>query len=128
VPAGFPESLGRGFVEEEHAAVGERDLARTERVAAAEERGVRDRRVGCAEGAGGHERRAVEEPGDAMDGGDLDRLGERERRQDRREPPREHRLSGAGRAEQQHIVDDCQPVPYFISVSLAGAAFGRVSV
>ena len=38
---------------------------------------------------------AAVQPGDAVDARDLDRLRARQRRQDRRQPPREHRLAGA---------------------------------
>ena len=48
-------------------------------------------------------------PGDSesrhrVDGGDVERLVERQRRQDPRQPPRHHRLAGARRADEQRVV------------------------
>ena len=54
--------------------------------------------------------RAVDEPaarvqaGDRVDARDLDRLGAAERRQDRRDPAREHRLARARRAVEEEVV------------------------
>ncbi len=45
-----------------------------------------------------------EEAADGMDARDLERLSPRERREDAREPTREHRLPRARRAGQQHVV------------------------
>jgi len=98
-----PPELGQ-LVHEEDAAMRERDLARPDRVPAAEERRVRDRRVRRAEGPCDHERHAVEEARDTVDPRRFDRLVERERRQDRRQPAREHRLAGTRRSKQQQVV------------------------
>ena len=59
-----------------------------------------DRVVRRAERARGDEPAAVVQAGDRVDARDLDRLVGRQRRQDRRQPAREHRLAGAGRAVQ----------------------------
>ena len=59
--------------------------------------------VGRAEGPLGCEL-AVSDAGRAVDLGDLERLLEARRRQDARQPPREHRLAGAGRADHQQVV------------------------
>ena len=45
--------------------------------------------------------------GDAVDPRHLDRLGARHRRQDRRQPAREHRLAGPGRPLEQQVVAAC---------------------
>ena len=42
--------------------------------------------------------------GDRVDGGRLERLVERERRQDARQPPRHHRLARARGADEQQVV------------------------
>jgi hypothetical protein len=47
---------------------------------------------------------APADPGDPLDAGDLEGLVVGERRQDSREPAREHRLAGAGRADHQQAV------------------------
>ena len=47
---------------------------------------------------------APRRPGDRLDARDLDRLVGVERRQDRRQPAREHRLAGARRALQEQVV------------------------
>ncbi len=57
-----------------------------------------------AEGALGGQRAAVPTTGDAVDPRDLERLLERGRRQDAREPARHHRLAGARRAHHQQVV------------------------
>ena len=95
----------RHLVEEEHAVVRERDLAGPRDRAAADERDVRDgvmRRAKrpLAEQAHAGRQRA----GDRMDRRALQRFVERQRRQDRSQPPRQHRLAGAGRARQQQVV------------------------
>ena len=46
----------------------------------------------------------VSDAGRAVDLGDLERLLEARRRQDARQPPRQHRLAGAGRADHQQVV------------------------
>ena len=97
-----PRELGE-LVEEEHAAVGERDLPWARRRAAADEPGGEIVWCGARNGRSAASR-AVAEPGDAVDPRDLDRLLERRRRQDAGEPPREHRLAGSGRPDHQQVV------------------------
>jgi hypothetical protein len=53
---------------------------------------------------GGHERTATEEPRHAVDAGHLERLRHRQRREDGRHPPRDHRLPAAGRSHHQGVV------------------------
>src|SRR5207245_6243069 len=91
----------RELVHEEDAAVRERYLAGADRAAPAEERGVGDRAVRCAHGPCRDERPPIEKPRDAVDRRHLDRLLQRERRQDGRQAAREHRLAGAWRADEQ---------------------------
>ena len=92
------------LVQEQHAAVSQRRLARLRRVGAADEAGGRDRVVGRAERTLGDQARAPAEPGDRLDARDLDRLVGAERRQDRRQAPGDHRLAGARRALQEQVV------------------------
>ena len=94
----------RQLVEEQHAAVGERRLAGLRRVGAADEPGRGDRVVRRAERARGDEPGRAAQAGDGLDPRDLDRLLGRERRQDRRQPPRDHRLAGARRALEEQVV------------------------
>ena len=47
---------------------------------------------------------AVEQTGDGVDLGGLQRFFKGERRQDGRQPLGQHRLAGAGRADHQHVV------------------------
>ena len=49
-------------------------------------------------------RARAEQPGDAVDFGDVERLGGRHRRQNRRQPPREHRFAAAGRSDEHDVV------------------------
>ena len=73
----------RHFVEKQHAVMREADLARPRLLAAADERDVRDRVMRRAERPLGDQ--AVpggEQAGDRVDGRDLERLVEDERRQD----------------------------------------------
>jgi hypothetical protein len=95
----------RQLVEEEHPVVRERDLPRPRGVAPAREpRGAR-RVVRRAEGPVAQQRHAgAEGPGDGVHRGDLHGLAEGERRQQRRQRPRQHRLAAAGRAHQQDVV------------------------
>jgi hypothetical protein len=93
------------LVEEQHAVVRQRDLTRPRNGAATNERHIRDRVMRRA-------KRPLTEKADArwqcashgMDRRALQRFVERERRQDRSQPPRHHRLSGTGRALQQEVV------------------------
>ena len=93
----------RQLVEEEHAAVGERDLARHRPRPAAHEPLRRDRVVRGAERALGGEPPASD-AGRAVDLGDLERLLEAGRRQDSGQPPGEHGLARAGRPDHQQVV------------------------
>jgi hypothetical protein len=92
------------LVEEEHAVVREADLARPRHGPAATQARVADRVVRRAEGARGDEADAVREARHRMNLGQLKRGLEFERRQYCRQPAREHRLAGAGRADQQDVV------------------------
>ena len=84
--------------------MGEGHLAGADGCAAAEERGVGDRAVRGPHRARGDQRAAVEEPGDALDRGHLDRFVEVERREDRGEAAREHRLAGSRRTDEENVV------------------------
>jgi hypothetical protein len=94
--------LGK-LVQKEHAAVGERDFTGLRRSAAADQarrsRGVMrraERTLRCERG--------VERRDRAVDPRHLDRLVPRERRQEPGQPPREHRLAGSGRADEQRAM------------------------
>src|SRR2546422_4294070 len=91
----------RQLVEEEHAEVGKRHLARMGRAAAADQARDGDRVVRGAERPPCHEFAVPrEEPRDAPDRRDLEDLVTRERRKDRREASREHGLAMARRRRQ----------------------------
>ena len=97
-----PLELGE-LVEKQDAVMGERRLAGPRRRSAAHQPGRRDRVVRRAERPRVHEAGGVQ-PRDAVDPRHLDRLGPAHRRQDRRDPPREHRLAGPRRALEQQVV------------------------
>jgi hypothetical protein len=59
---------------------------------------------GARKGPRDGERGAGVAPGDAADAGHLDRLGPVQRREDARQPPREHRLPGARWTLHQEVV------------------------
>ena len=93
------------LVEKQHAAVRERHFAGHGVRTAAQEAGVRHRVVRRAERTARHKRLArLQHARDGMDARDLQRLLRREGRQDGRNPPREHRLARAGRADHQEVV------------------------
>ena len=93
------------LVEEQHAAVGERQLAGPGRGAAADQAGARERMVGRAERPPAHEAEpGWPEPRDRVQAGDGERLLGRERRQDAGKPPREHGLAHAGRAHHEQVM------------------------
>ena len=93
------------LVEEEHAVVREADLAGARDHAAADEAGVGDGVVRRAEGALRDEALVrVEDAGDGVDLGGLERLFEAQRREDRGQALGEHRLAGAGRADHEDVV------------------------
>ena len=105
------ESLERGepvlgeLVQEEHAQVGEADLAGPRRASAADEPRRGDRVVRRPEGPPHHQRLARrQQAGHAVDAGDLDGLLARERRHDAGDPAREHGLAGARRTAHEHVV------------------------
>ena len=107
LPQGLQDALGElgQLVEEQHAVMGEADLAGMRNAAAADEAGLGRGVVRAAERPRGEQallRR--QQAGDAPDRGDLDGFLERERRQDGRQPPGQHRLAGAGRPDHQHVV------------------------
>ena len=85
--------------------VRERNLARRGVRPAADEPDVGHGVVRRAEGALRQKRRpGRQEPGDGVDLRRLERLVERERRENRGDAAREHRLAGAGRADHQKVV------------------------
>ncbi len=84
--------------------VGERDLARARRGAAADQAGRGDRVVRRAERPPPGDRVLDRAPARARDLRRLDRLPRAERRQDRRQPPRRHRLARPGRPADQDRV------------------------
>ena len=94
----------RQLVEEQHAVVREARLARAPGPRR-RRRGPTPRSCGAAPGTGARSTRAaaVVQARDAVDPRDLERLGARERRQDRRQPPREHRLADAGRPSSSRL-------------------------
>ena len=94
----------RQLVEEQHAEMRERDLARPGAHAAADQRRQRGRMMRVAERAAAAEAAVGEQAGDRVDHADLERLGRRERRQQAGQALRQHRLAGAGRADHQQIV------------------------
>jgi hypothetical protein len=92
------------FIENEHAVVGQRHLARHGHVAAADPPGVGNRVMGRAARAGRHQGRAVaRQAGDAGDARGLDGLGQGPRRQEGGEAAGEHRLAGP-RGPEEHTL------------------------
>jgi len=95
----------RQLVEEQHAVVGERDLAGSGDLAPADQAGDRDGVVGGAERADPDEAGAgAEEAGGGEHLGDLERLVLLERRQQAGQAPGQHGLAGAGRAGEEQVV------------------------
>ena len=93
------------LVQKQHPVVGQRHLARTGRLSAADERDLRREVVRRPEGPTRHQsarRGDLSRHGVYL--GRLERLLGRERRQDRRQPPRQHRLSRAGRPDENDVV------------------------
>ena len=102
--AGRPGELGQ-LVEEEHPMVGQADLAGAGDVAAADQAGDRDGVVGGPERPRRDQAGArAEEPGRREHPGDLERLVALQRRQQAGQPPGQHRLAGAGRADEEEVV------------------------
>ena len=95
----------RQLVEEEHATVREADLARAGDRASADHGRGGGAVVRRPERRSRHEARAGRQrPRDGVDPGHLKRLRGAELREDRRKPPREHRLAGPGRPCEQEVV------------------------
>lgn len=93
------------LIEKKDAVVRDADLARRGIGGAAEEADVADRVVRGAERAVGNEGIfLVQQPADAVDFCRLDRLVERHRRDDRRDPLGQHALSGSRRTDKQDVV------------------------
>ena len=92
------------LVEEEHAVMGEARLAGYRDRAAADQAGGGDQVMRRAERALGHQPAAATLSGHAVDARHLDRLRPRQRRQDRGQAAREHRLAHAGRPREQQVV------------------------
>ena len=93
------------LVEEERAVMRERDLARAgARAPPADERDRRCAVVRRAERAGADETGGGRGAGGRVDLGDFQRRVERERREDRREAAREHRLADARRPDVEEMV------------------------
>jgi hypothetical protein len=85
------------FIQEEHAVVRQRHVARHRHVAAAAPPHMRNGVMGGASRASRHQRGAgTGEAGEAMDGDGVEGFREGHRRHDRREPPRQHRLARPG--------------------------------
>ena len=83
------------FVEEQHAIMGERDLARPRMGAAADQRRHRGRMMRRAKRPPVGELAARELARDRMDHRHFEQLARRQRRQDRGQARRQHRLAGA---------------------------------
>jgi hypothetical protein len=99
-----PLELGE-LIEQKHAAVGEARLARTQMRPSADDRSGRRAVVRRAKGCPRDEwMLPVDEPGNRMDPRHLERGVGLERRQDPRQPAREHRLPRAGRTAEENVV------------------------
>ena len=109
------EGLAEGFqglaaefgelVQEEHAAVGQANLAGPGRGAAADHAGVGDGVVRGAEGALDDQARSIAQlASDAVDLGDLDGFVEGHGREDRGQRAGQQGLAGAGRSDHEHVV------------------------
>ncbi len=92
------------LVEEEHAAVGERDLSGARRGGPAHQAGVRDGVVRRAEGALDEEPPLPEQAGHAVDRGGLERLVTAERREQARQAAGQHGLAAPRGAEEEQVV------------------------
>ncbi len=94
----------RKFVEEQHPAMGERDLARLRAQAAADERGQRGRLMGIAERAVAHQPPVRKLPRHGMDHGDFERRRGLEREKQSRQALGQHGFAGPGRAHHQKVM------------------------
>jgi hypothetical protein len=93
------------FIEEEQAVMGERDFTGTWDDASADEASVRDRVMGRAKGPLGNESgRGVEDSGDGVYLGGLERFFKGERSKNGRQALGEHCLAGARRADHEDVV------------------------
>ena len=94
----------RQLVEEQHAVMRERDLARPRIAAAADQRHRRRGVVRRAKRRAASSRRRRSRPGDRAHRGDLQRFVFRHRRQHAGQALRQHRLAGARRPDQQQVM------------------------
>ena len=95
----------RQLVQEQHAVVGQADLAGACVGASADEAGHRRAVVGHTEGPGGHQPRTGRQlPGDGVDARGLQGLLEGQRGQNSRQAPGQHGLAGARYADHEHVV------------------------
>jgi hypothetical protein len=93
------------LVEKEHAAVREAQLARPRHAAAADERDVRARVMRRAKGPPANEAAARgKRAGDGMDRRDHQRFVEAQRRQQSRQPSRQHGLARARRTAHEQVM------------------------
>lgn len=92
------------FVEKEHAVMGKRGFARTGAYSTTDEGCHGGGMMRGAEGPAIGKFAAGELAGDRMDHRHLEQLGGRKRRQDRRQPGRQHRLAGARRTDHQKVM------------------------
>src|SRR5215471_14920463 len=112
-------TVGRQLVQEQHPHVGQAHLAGVGRPTSSDEPGRRHGVVRGSEWPPRYQTFGREQASHAPDPAHLDGLSERQRRQDRGQPAREERLAGAGRTDQQHVVDDSLPTleaPYLVIV------------
>ena len=94
----------RQLVQKQHAVVRERNFAGPCVQAAADQRRHAGGMMRGAERTAVGERAAFDFAGDGGDHGDFEQFGRRQRRQDGRQPRRQHRLAGAGRSDHQQVV------------------------
>jgi hypothetical protein len=101
------EHLGlefRQLVEEKHAVMGERNLARPRMQAATDQGRHAGGMMRRPERPPVGQRAALDHAGDRLHHGDFEQLRRRQRRQDRRKPCGQYRLAGAGRPDHEKIV------------------------
>ncbi len=94
----------RQLVQEEHAQMREADLAGFDFQPAADERGHRGRMMRAPEWARARNRAVLELAGETVDHGNFERLARIQRRQQSRQPARQHRLARARRSDHEHVV------------------------
>ena len=92
------------FIQEEHAVVRQRGFAGAGLEAAAGERGHAGGVVRRAERPGAGQGALGDQSGDGVDHRSLEQLAGRERRQQARQPARQHRLARARRSDEQQVV------------------------